>query len=101
MGGFVSVARVDDVAPGKAKEIQVNGRRIALFNVDGAFYACDDECPHVGFSLAEGDLDGAKVVCFGHGWGFDLATGACDAAPAEVQVYPVQIVDGCVQIQVG
>ena len=101
MPTFHPVARVDEIAPGAAKEIRVADQTIALFNVGGRFYACDDECPHAGFSLAAGDLDGTKVVCFGHGWGFDLDTGACEQMPISIQTYPVQIADGEVQIGLG
>ena len=34
-------------------------------------------CPHEDVALAGGDLEGSELVCPGHGYGFDLATGAC------------------------
>ena len=100
MAEFVAVADAGEIAPGTGKEVQVNGRRVAVFNVDGRFFACDDECPHVGFSLAEGEVEDGKVICFGHGWGFDLETGACDVMPADIDVFPVEIVDGQVRVAV-
>lgn len=100
MAEFVTVARADEIAPGTGKECQVNGRRVAVFNVEGAYFACDDECPHVGFSLAEGDLEDGKIVCFGHGWAFDLKTGECDRMPLDIDVFPVEVVDGEVRVAV-
>ena len=58
------------------KAVEVNGKRIALCNVDGAFYAVADECPHAGGSLSEGDLFGKEIVCPEHGGSFDVTTGA-------------------------
>lgn len=100
MTDFVTVARVEDIAPGTGKRYAVKDRRVAVFNVDGTFRACDDECPHVGFSLAEGDVEDGKVFCYGHGWAFDLQTGECDRMPEEVEIFPVEVVDGEVRVRV-
>jgi len=100
MSQYVTVARVDDIAPGAGKEVQVNGRRVAVFNVEGQFFACQDDCPHVGFSLAEGEIEDGKVVCFGHGWGFDLKNGECDRMPVNIQTFPVEVVGDEVRVKV-
>ena len=100
MTEFVTVARTREIAPGTSRQCRVNGRRVAVFNVDGAFHACDDECPHVGLSLAAGDIEDGKVVCYGHGWGFDLTTGECDRMPVDVDVFPVEVVNGEVRVRV-
>jgi nitrite reductase/ring-hydroxylating ferredoxin subunit len=42
MAGFVKVAQSDEIAPGQGKMIEVGGKKIALFNVEGSFYAIDD-----------------------------------------------------------
>ena len=73
---YVTVAKTDDLAPGQIKAVEVNGKRIALCNVDGAFYVVADECPHAGGSLSEGDLFGKEIVCPEHGGSFDVTTGA-------------------------
>ncbi len=100
MAEFVKVADTGEIAPGTGKEVQVNGRRVAILNVDGQFFACDDECPHAGFSLAEGEVQDGKIVCFGHGWGFDLQSGACDLMPVDIDVFPVQVVNGEVRVAI-
>ena len=51
------------------------GRIVALFNVDGAFYAIDGICSHAGGPLGEGTLSGCEVTCPWHGWQFDVTTG--------------------------
>jgi ferredoxin-NADP reductase len=73
---YVTVAKTDDLAPGQIKAVEVNGKRIALCNVDGAFYAVADECPHAGGSLSEGELFDTEIVCPEHGGSFDVRTGA-------------------------
>ena len=75
MAGYVKVATTNDVEPGKSKLVEVNGRRIALFNLDGTFYAIDDFCTHRGASLSEGDVIGKDVQCPWHGALFDVTTG--------------------------
>jgi nitrite reductase/ring-hydroxylating ferredoxin subunit len=83
----VKVAKTDEVAPGQGKLVEVNGKKIALFNVEGSFYAIDDACSHLGGPLAEGFLDGNEVTCPWHGARFDITTGevlrppGCERSP--------------------
>ena len=95
MGELVRVAGVSEVEPGKGAAFDVDGKRIAVFNKDGSFYALDDTCPHAGASLAGGDLEGDSVVCPWHYAEFSLETGAvgCPPAAAGVQCYKV-VVEG-------
>ena len=71
----IRVAAVDDVPPGTAKEVMAEEQVVALFNVDGQFYALDGVCPHAGGPLGEGTLRGTTVTCPWHGWQFDVTTG--------------------------
>lgn len=82
----IKVARVGDLAPGSGTTVDVEGQRIALFNVQGTFYAIDDMCPHSGGPPGEGDLDGAIVTCPWHGATFDVRTGAVTGPPARTDV---------------
>ena len=61
--------------------MRVDGRGIALFNVEGALYAIDDSCPHAGSSLLNGALSGRTVQCRAHGLRFDLARGCMPGTP--------------------
>src|SRR4028118_1709856 len=56
---------------------------IAVFNVDGEFYAIDDTCTHQDASLADGWLDGCVVECPLHASCFDLRTGKVSGPPAK------------------
>ncbi len=82
---FVKVASTQEIAPGSGKTIEVNGHVVALFNVDGNFYAIDNTCAHQGGPLGEGMLDGTTVVCPWHAWEYDVTTGKCLTNPSAVQ----------------
>ncbi|HEY7329097.1 MAG TPA: non-heme iron oxygenase ferredoxin subunit [Gemmataceae bacterium] len=100
---FVKVSTVSEIPPGKAKQAKVGGKTLALFNVDGNFYAIDDTCPHRGASLAEGEIEGQHVVCPLHAAVFDVTSGAHLTPPArsDVACYKVQVVGDEVQVDVG
>jgi nitrite reductase/ring-hydroxylating ferredoxin subunit len=75
MTDFVTVAKIEDIPPGTGYTVEVHGVWIALFNVEGSFYAIDNTCPHAGGPLGEGHLDGCVVECPWHGWRFNVQTG--------------------------
>lgn len=89
----VKVAQVNDLAPGSGTTVETEGQRIALFNVQGTFYAIDDTCSHRGGPLGEGELDGSVVTCPWHGATFDVRTGAVTSPPARASVrsFPVHV----------
>jgi nitrite reductase/ring-hydroxylating ferredoxin subunit len=99
---FTKVATVQDVPPGQARQFRVGGRTVALFNVDGTFYAIDDTCPHRGGPLSEGEVMGSEVTCPWHGARFNVATGSnlCPPAHTGVASYRVQVVGDEVHIDV-
>lgn len=81
MGDFIPVAKTTDIAEGTAQAFSVAGREIAVFHHKGRFYALDDYCPHMGESLALGDIHGDTVLCSRHLWAFQLADGGCVDVP--------------------
>jgi nitrite reductase/ring-hydroxylating ferredoxin subunit len=102
MATFVKVGKVDELPSGEGKLIEVNRKRIALFNVDGRYYAIDDVCPHRGAPLSEGEIEGEAVVCPWHGAMFELATGEVRRFPAAagVATYEVRLEGGEIAIAV-
>ncbi len=99
MPEFVTVARVGDIPSGSGKTVDVNGVWIALFNVEGTYYAIDNTCPHAGGPLGEGHLDGVAVDCPWHGWSFNVTTGERVGNPNfTVACCHVRVVDGQVQV---
>ena len=93
MSEAVKVASIKDVAPGQAITVTVNNKQVAVFNVDGKFFAIDGECTHAGGPLSEGEVVGTTVRCPWHGALFDLTNGAVLEAPAfdNVACYKVEV----------
>ncbi len=99
MSEFVSVADAASLPPGHGRTVNVRGREFAVWNLDGQFYAMDDQCPHRGGPLGAGALQDGHVTCPLHGWAFDPRTGACHSNPERpVNTYPARVLDGQVQI---
>lgn len=100
MGDLVRIAGTADVPPGAGFTAEVNGQAIALFNVDGAYYAIDNTCVHRGGPLAEGELTGETVACPWHGWEYHVKTGKCVTNPSAcVKSYPVTVEGSDIKVQ--
>jgi nitrite reductase (NADH) small subunit len=92
MAEWVKMATLAELPPGGAKEVEHDGRIVALFNVDGVISAIDGICPHQGGPLAEGELEGSVVTCPWHGWQFDVRTGQnCLGGRVKQPVYEVKV----------
>ena len=77
-------------AAGQRALLELEGNSIALFNLDGQFYAIADSCPHQGSSLCAGQLQGRLIQCRAHGLRFDLASGyLANSDKLRVATYPV------------
>ena len=93
MEEFFKVAQVGDVPSGQSKVVTVNDRAIALFNLEGKFYAIHNICPHEGGPLNEGRLKGHVVACPWHDLAFDVRNGqGIDGGGYCVGSYEVRIV---------
>ena len=112
------VAPVDEMPPGSQHRVEVAGRAIAIFNVDGDFFALRDLCPHQGAALSGGivigevtaDRAGRYEYCAGkhvrcpwHGWEYDLSTGRSSYDPERdrVRAYEVTVEHGDVLTEGG
>ena len=92
MATFVKVASKNDLAPGQCMVAEAEGKILALFNVNGTFYAIDNTCLHRGGPLGEGALDGSTVTCPWHAWQYDVTTGKnIDNPSIGVAGYPVKV----------
>src|ERR1700677_2945171 len=85
---------------GEAKEFSVGSRTLCIANVDGVIRALDNECPHRGGPLAEGMIEEGKLICPWHAWAFDPATGATSSSQERVAVYPVNVAEEEVFVQI-
>jgi nitrite reductase/ring-hydroxylating ferredoxin subunit len=91
MPTFLTACPASEIAPGTGKQLTVGGKDLAVFNVDGTFYALDNTCPHRGGPLAEGELEGCAVTCPWHAWTFDLKTGASLTDDLKVACYDAKV----------
>ena len=96
---MIPVCPTTALPPGEATRVEAD-EPIAVFNVDGDFYAIDDTCTHQDASLADGWLEGCEVECPLHASRFDLRTGKVDAPPAKkpVRTHEVSIDGGDIYI---
>ena len=92
MAKLIKIAVTKDMPPGQRAAFTVEGQRIALFNVEGIYYAIGDGCTHRGDPLSEGAVQGTKVTCPWHGADFDLKTGAALGLPAQKGVPSYKVV---------
>ena len=103
MSELHKVAGKNEVGPGQCISVEVGGQQVALFNVEGSYYAIGDTCTHRGGPLSEGKIDSTTVTCPWHGAQFDLTTGAANRPPAPtgVPTYRVVVDDDDVKIELG
>ncbi len=106
------VATVDQILPGQRLLVEVNGREIGIFNVEGEYFAVGNRCPHEGASLCKGRIvglveaagpgdyrysrRGELLRCPWHGWEFDLRTGRswCEPDRTKVRSYELKVESG-------
>lgn len=92
MASWVRVASVAEVPSGTAKEIHAADRIVALFNLQGEFFALDGICPHQGGPLGDGELEGCTLTCPWHGWQFNVRDGKSLLNPGiEQDSFPVRV----------
>jgi 3-phenylpropionate/trans-cinnamate dioxygenase ferredoxin subunit len=102
MAEWVKVAAVGELAPGDKKQIDLDGLAVALFNVDGQYYAIEDVCTHDGAPLAHGRFRGDQITCPRHGARFNVRTGEALSMPAfePVETYQVKVEGNDILIEV-
>ncbi len=89
---FVKAAQAAAIPSGEGIVVEIEGKKIAVFNCDGNYFATDNTCVHRGGPLGEGLMEGTTVICPWHGWEFDVSSGACLTNPkAKIGVYPTKI----------
>jgi len=100
---LVAVAHVEDLPEGKVKVVEACGKRLALCNDAGTFYAIDDECTHDRGPLDQGELVGHEIECPRHGGRFDVRTGEATRLPAIRPVHNYKVIvldDGSIIVEV-
>ena len=100
----IDVCPAAELPAGAARIIEVDGRKIGVFNCDGALHAIEDRCSHDDGPLAEGPFDpvACSVECPRHGSLFDVRSGRPRTLPAylPVETFPVRIEDDTIKLEV-
>jgi 3-phenylpropionate/trans-cinnamate dioxygenase ferredoxin component len=101
MSDWIEVIDQDALDEGGHMVVDVDGTEVAVFKIDGEFYAIEDVCSHDGAEIASGELEGDEIVCPRHGARFCVKTGAVKAPPAyeDIACFPVRVENGKVQVR--
>jgi len=101
MAEWVNVVQAAEFPPGQHRLLDMDGARVAVFNLAGDYYAIEDVCTHDGGILTGGRVDGDQIICPRHGARFCIKTGAALSAPAyePTAVFPVRVEAGWVQVK--
>lgn len=102
MAKWLDVGLPKEIANLECKIIEINNVPIAIFNLNGMFYAIEDNCPHQHLPLADGLVENDNITCPYHGAKFCITTGQVLSPPAceNLHTYPTRVVDGKIQIEV-
>jgi nitrite reductase (NADH) small subunit len=97
-----SIGPLSQIPPGEGRNFLVAEQMIAVFHTrEGAVFATQAACPHLGGPLADGLVDARGVVCPLHDRMFSFATGAGLGNECTVTVFPARIAaDGMVMLSV-
>ena len=101
--GWVKAATRSQLGAGDVLGTVIDGREIALYDLDGTVYASDDICTHAYVKLSDGWLDRREIECPLHAGRFDIKTGRATAPPCTeaIKIYPVRLVGDEIQVKLG
>ena len=107
MSDWINIAPIDELQPGDTRLVEMDDARIAVFNINGEYFAIEDSCTHdnspmLGCGLEPQDLmDGDQIICPRHGARFCIRTGEALTPPAyePVATYPVRVNNGYLQLK--
>lgn len=98
---LIALCPADAIAPGEMRKFEVpGGDPVMVCNVDGAFYAVEDDCTHAIASLSTGRLEGTTVFCPMHGGSFDVCTGKARSLPCKqaLRTFSIEVRDGALHL---
>jgi len=100
MGHWIDVATERELPPGSRKVVSTAYVEVAVFNLDGTYYAIEDVCSHDGGELASGACEGDQIICPRHGARFCIRDGRSLTPPAydNIDTFPVRVENGMVQV---
>lgn len=100
-----------DLQAGERRILEVDGKSIGIFNVNGDYFAMHNRCPHMAGPICAGPITGTAlptngnqfvygkqnelVRCGWHGWEFEIKTGQCLVVEkVRAKTYEVTVDDG-------
>jgi nitrite reductase/ring-hydroxylating ferredoxin subunit len=99
---FLRAAKKEEVPAGTIRELQLDGKTVAVANVGGKFFAINNVCLHRGGPLGQGELDGQIVTCPWHGWRYDVTNGKLVTNLAVgVETYPIEVRGDDIFVDIG
>lgn len=84
---FIRIARLDEIRPGFRRVVRAGREEILALEHDGDLRLVSNRCPHQGFALAQGAVNGQSLICPRHGFRFSLADGKCFQAACRLDLY--------------
>ena len=99
----IPVCATADVPPGSVKSFEVGGERVAVYNIDGTFYATEAHCTHAMADLADGILEGAVVECSLHFGAFHVPSGKVVQPPCctDLKTFRTEVKNGQVYVDLS
>jgi len=100
---WVPVANTGELEAGTMKGVEVGDLQLAIYNIDGEFYATDNVCTHAFALLTDGFLDGDIVECPLHGGCFKVKTGEGQGAPIseDIKTFPVRVTGDSIEVRIS
>ena len=87
------VAHLDDLPIGSMKMVRVDDHRLCLVRTSEGVFAMDHACPHEGYGMTQGSLDGNLITCAWHNWKFRVDDGECVVGEENINTHPATIDD--------
>ena len=102
MSEWIDVSKQAELAVGARTIVQTDAGEIAVFNLNGEYYAIADICSHDGGELASGKCEGDEIICPRHGARFCIKNGKALTPPAyeDIESFPVRVSDGVIQVDI-
>lgn len=101
MGEWTVVAPTHAIPPGACRVVEIDDAKIAVYNLDGDYFAIEDVCTHDGGELASGAVEGDQVICPRHGARFCIRTGAVLSPPAyePLHCFPLRVTENVLEVR--
>ena len=101
MSEYTTVAKVGSIPKGRGQAFTVDDSLVAVFHTPEGYFAIDDLCPHMGASLADGDVEDGVVSCPWHAWQFCVKDGSWRDNPRiKADRFDVRISGDLIQVRI-